>query len=106
MLFWRYLIPEIHVSFFEPETLAYALARAGFHPEFKGFLPGFANIIRFKVLKNLHIRRPSMVEQLLPWNVLSRIVDFRCKITAHPIGWATAVSLPSRVPLDDQGTSR
>lgn len=103
---WKYLVPEIHVSFFEPETLAYALARAGFQPEFKGFLPGFTNIIRFKVLKNLHIRRPSILEQLLPWNVLARIVDFRFKITAHPIGWATTASLPSRVPFDDQGAGR
>jgi SAM-dependent methyltransferase len=92
LLSWKYLVPEIHVSFFEPETLAYALTRAGFYPEFKGFLPGFTNIIRFKVLKNLHIRRPSLLEQVLPWRVLARIVDLRFKITAHPIGWATTAS--------------
>jgi SAM-dependent methyltransferase len=92
LLSWRYLIPEIHVSFFEPETLAYALARAGFRPEFRGFLPGFTDIIRFKVLKNLHLRRPSVVEQLLPWHILARIVDFRFKLSAQPIGWAIPAS--------------
>jgi SAM-dependent methyltransferase len=93
LLSWRYVIPEIHVSFFEPETLGRALVLAGFRPEFKGYLPGFTNIIRFKVLKNLHLRRPSIVEQVLPWSVLARIADFRWKITAHPIGWAAPTPL-------------
>jgi SAM-dependent methyltransferase len=88
LLSWQYVIPEIHVSFFEPETLRHALVLAGFRPEFKGFLPGFTDIIRFKVLKNLHLRRASIVEQMLPWSVLTRLIDFRRKITAHPIGWA------------------
>jgi len=89
LLSWRYVVPEIHVSFFEPETLAHALVLAGFCPGFVGFLPGFADIIRFKVLKNLGMRRLSIVEQILPWDVLARIVDLRLNITAHPVGWVT-----------------
>ncbi len=88
LLSWRYVVPEVHISFFEPETLALSLALAGFRPEFKGFLPGFTDIIRFKVLKNLRMRRTSMVEEILPWDVLARVVDLRLRITAHPVGWA------------------
>lgn len=106
LLSWRYLIPEIHVSLFEPETLAYALAQAGFQPRYTGFLPGYADIIRFKMLKNLRLRRPSIIEQLLPWNVLARVVDSQFKITAHPIAWAIPPGVSSRVPIDEQNPNR
>lgn len=95
LLQWRYVVPEVHVSYFEPETIARALSLAGFRPEFRGFLPGFTNIIRFKVLKNLRLRRPSIVERALPWSVLTRMIDLQLKITAHPIGWVAPSSPPS-----------
>jgi len=85
---WSYATPEIHVSFFEPRTLAALLGRHGFRPEQRGFLSGHDDIIRFKVLKNLGRRRRSAVEAMLPWPILSRVVDRRYGVTAHPIGWA------------------
>ena len=50
---WKYVIPEIHVSFFEPSTMEVAMRKAGFRPQGAGYLPGFEDIVRFKVLKNL-----------------------------------------------------
>jgi SAM-dependent methyltransferase len=88
LLQWRYAIPEIHVSFYEPETLKQALLRTGFHPEFRGYLPGFTDIIRFKILKNLKFRRRSEWQNLLPWTLLARMADARLRITAHPIAYA------------------
>jgi SAM-dependent methyltransferase len=88
LLSWEYVAPDIHVSFFEPQTIARALTLAGFQAEFRGFMPGFADIIRFKILKNLRVRRRSSAERLLPWSLLARLVDARMSITAHPIGWA------------------
>jgi SAM-dependent methyltransferase len=85
---WRYIIPESHISFFEPESLRLALEQTGFQPESRGFLPGFTDIIRFKILKNLHVRHRSAWERTLPWAPLTRLVDWRLKITAHPIAWA------------------
>ena len=85
---WRYVIPEIHVSFFEPRTLELALRKSGFAADFRGFVPGFEDVIRFKILKNLGRKRRSPLESLVPWNLLSRAVDRRFRITAHPIGWA------------------
>lgn len=87
---WRYVVPEVHVSFFEPTTLERALRVAGFAPEFRGFLPGDVGIIRFKVLKNLRQRRRSAVESAVPWRVITRIVNRRLGVTAHPFGRATA----------------
>ena len=85
---WRYVVPEVHVSFFEPEALALALSKAGFRPEFPGFLPGFTDVIRFKILKSLGRRSKSPLEAALPWGPISRLVDRRFGVTAHPIGWA------------------
>ncbi len=62
LLKWPYVVPEVHISFFEPETLARALSTAGFIPEYKGLLPGFEDIIRFKVLKSLGFRKRSWQE--------------------------------------------
>ena len=32
LLRWSYIVPEIHVSFFEPDTLERALVKCGFRP--------------------------------------------------------------------------
>jgi SAM-dependent methyltransferase len=93
---WGYVRPEIHISFFEPETAARALESGGFTPEFRGFLPGFDDIIRFKALKNLGISRQAAWQGLLPWTLMARLLDARMGITAHPVGWNRS-TLPSRV---------
>jgi hypothetical protein len=83
-----YVLPEIHVSFYEPQTVSLALKLAGFKPEFRGFIPGFEEIIRFKVLKNCKFRTTSITERVLPWSVLSRFIDSVRRVTALPVGWA------------------
>jgi 2-polyprenyl-3-methyl-5-hydroxy-6-metoxy-1,4-benzoquinol methylase len=85
---WRYCIPEIHVSFFEPETLQHALDKTGFRTEYRGYLPGYDEIIRFKVLKNLHIRHRNGLERLVPWKVFSPALEARLQLFRHPIAWA------------------
>ena len=85
---WSYVRPEIHVSFFTPPALSRALALTGFSP-----LPlprgrGWHDILRARILKNLHIKRRSLVEQLLPWSLLSPLADSRYKMGRLPIGQA------------------
>jgi SAM-dependent methyltransferase len=89
---WRYVIPEIHVSFFEPQTLATALTRVGLTPSYPGFVPGFDQIIRYKVLKNLGVREAQLWERLLPWPLLARAIDARLALSAHPVGRRPDVS--------------
>lgn len=88
LLKWRYLIPELHISLFEPRTLVEAFKRAQLKSDFKGFLPGYTDIIRFKVLKTLGIRKISFATEILPWPLLSRLADWRFQVTGHPVGWA------------------
>lgn len=90
---WRYVIPEIHISLFEPSTLGVALEKAGFDPIFPGWGPGWAEIVRFKVLKNLRRKYIGRGEALVPWSVLTRLADARWGFSDHPIG---------RVPVEDR----
>lgn len=85
---WRYVIPEIHISIFEPKALALALERSGFEPIFTGFAPGWTDIITFKLLKNMRRRRSGRVADALPWPLLARIADRVYGLSAHPVGRA------------------
>jgi SAM-dependent methyltransferase len=87
LLKWGYLKPDIHISLFEPESLRIALHNSGFRPKHHGFVPGFEDIIRFKILKTLRQRRPAVWEKTLPWNLISRFVDSRLQVTGHPVGY-------------------
>lgn len=86
LLEWPYLIPEIHVSLFEPRTVEAALKRAGLVAEFSGYGPGWSDIIRFKILKNLGRRDVSALERVVPWSLAARGADRRWGLAAHPIG--------------------
>ena len=85
---WRYVTPDVHISFFEPETLAGALRGAGFLPAFPGFGPGWADIIRFKTLKSLQRHRRSSdrgTRSLAGRGAPDRSAP---RLSAQPIGWA------------------
>ena len=85
---WKYVVPEVHISFFEPRTLAYALEQAGFQVEWPTYTPGFDQVIRFKILKSLRVRKTSWWEKLLPWKIIALLVRWRLQIPGHPIGIA------------------
>jgi SAM-dependent methyltransferase len=85
---WSYVVPEIHISFFEPRTLERALTEAGFRAERRPLGPGFAKILKFKVLKNLRIRKRSVLTDLLPVGLAGRLADRRARLSDQPIGWA------------------
>lgn len=85
---WGYVCPEVHISFFEPETLALAINQVGLMAEFPARPPGWDQIIRFKILKNLMVRRQSWLEAAVPWRPVSRLVDHRLGVSRHPVAWA------------------
>jgi SAM-dependent methyltransferase len=85
---WRYVTPDVHVSYFEPPTLATALTAAGFEPAFPGFGPGWDDIIRYKLLMSARRKWSSPIEAVVPWQTLARLVDGRLKLSAQPVGWA------------------
>jgi SAM-dependent methyltransferase len=88
VLEWPYVIPDIHVGVFEPRTLCCLLRQNGFRVEQRGLVKGWEDILRFKILKNLNVRRVGPWEAALPWPALVRIADARYQVTAHPTAWA------------------
>jgi SAM-dependent methyltransferase len=89
LLSWGYVMPEIHISFFEPRTLERALLAAGFRPEYRRLTPGFDEILMFKVLKNLHVRRRTPLTDALPRRIVGAMADRLTHLSEHPVGWVT-----------------
>lgn len=87
---WGYVVPEIHLSYYEPKSIERALKETGFEPTAHSWGPGWADVIRFKILKNLGIRKVGLWEKLLPWSLISRLANQRHQITAHPHAYARA----------------
>lgn len=85
---WPYVLPEIHVSFFTTQALALALEKSGFQPFYPGFIRGWDQILRFKILKNLGRREIGAYERFLPWSLIARVTDLFYKFTALPVGIA------------------
>jgi SAM-dependent methyltransferase len=88
LLDWSYVVPDVHVSYFEPSNLALAMKRAGFEPTFPGYRAGWEDVIRFKVLKSIRPRCIRRLNPIVPWSVAARIIDHRLGVSAHPVGWA------------------
>lgn len=87
---WQYVIPEVHVSFFEPRTLARAMGQAGFRPEQPGYGPGWKDLYRAKVLRTVGIRRANLVEKCLPWSIAGRLLESKLELARQPVGIAVA----------------
>ncbi|MFZ1994350.1 MAG: class I SAM-dependent methyltransferase [Solirubrobacteraceae bacterium] len=85
---WPYVIPEIHISFFEPATLERALRASGFRPAAMPPAGGFDDVLKFKVLKNLRLRRRSRWTDLIPARPVAVAADAKVHLRAHPIAWA------------------
>jgi SAM-dependent methyltransferase len=85
---WRYVMPDVHVSYFDPHNMAIALATSGFECTFPGYVSGWEDIIRFKVLKSLGWRKVGVLEQLVPWSLASPFIDSQVRSSGHPVGRA------------------
>jgi 2-polyprenyl-3-methyl-5-hydroxy-6-metoxy-1,4-benzoquinol methylase len=86
---WSYSsCPDVHVSFFEPETLALALSKANFRPFYAGYQPGFREVIKYKILKNLKFKKRSFFFDLTPFSIISYLTNIKYQVTAMPIGIA------------------
>lgn len=85
---WSYVVPEVHISFYEPSTIAFALEQAGFQATWPAYPPGFDQVIRFKILKVLRVRETAWWEKVLPWKVIAFLARTRLQLPGHPMGIA------------------
>lgn len=82
---WQYVRPEIHVSFYEPETLEVCMREVGLEPARAGYRSGFTDVIRSKILRTIGVERRNVFERCMPWPVVSRIADRRFGVSQQPI---------------------
>jgi hypothetical protein len=61
--------------------------KVGFKVKRVEYSQGFTNVIRFKILKNLGLKKVSRSETLLPWYMLSFMADRVFGVSAFPIGY-------------------
>ncbi len=83
---WSYVLPDVHVSFFEPATMAKAMSLVGLDPQTHRWLPGYDDIIRYKVLKNLKVHQRRRWERAIPWSIVARGIKIATGLLAHPVG--------------------
>ena len=93
---WAYVRPEIHISYFQPKTMETALSLAGFSPRYGSLPRGYEDIIRFKILKNLRIKKRSFVEEVFPWRPISFLANLRHGVFDFPVGINIAEESVSR----------
>ena len=80
---WSYVIPELHISFYEPRTIARLLTQVGLVPE-RQALTGWQDIYWFKLLKNLRVRRRSALTDAIPRRALAHVLERRFQLAALP----------------------
>lgn len=88
LLSWQYFIPEIHISLYEPSSMDHALRRTGFEPRYSGYVPGWDQIIAFKILKNLRFHTASAIHRAIPWRMLAPVINSRYGLYDFPVAFA------------------
>ncbi len=80
---WSYVVPELHVSFYEPRTMDRLLRAAGLIPAAPA-IDGWDDIYWFKLLKNVRVRRRSVLTDRVPRRALARALERRFQLAAFP----------------------
>lgn len=88
LLEWRYVIPEIHLGYFNPKSISVALEKTGFTVQPARYIRGYEKIIHFKILKTLGFKSDFPLFRLIPWSVLSKLVDAKYRISEMPLALA------------------
>lgn len=81
---WRYVIPEIHIGYFNPKSMSVALEKAGFFVQPGRYISGYEKIIHFKILKALGFKSDSSAFKIVPWTIVSKLVDAKYRISEMP----------------------
>jgi len=79
---WSYVVPEIHVSFYEPRTMLTIFERTGLVPLRPARRSTLHKVIRYKIMKNLNIARAGVLDRFLPWPLLANLADRRFQISS------------------------
>jgi SAM-dependent methyltransferase len=79
---WSYVVPEIHISFYEPRTMKILFRSTGLIPLAPAQGAVLRGVIRYKIMKNLGVKRGSMADLFAPWPALAALAERRYQISA------------------------
>jgi SAM-dependent methyltransferase len=85
---WAYVVPEVHMSFFEPLTLEVAMRKTGFRPERRARGPAFDHVLKYYTLRRLGLRKRNVFTDALPAGAIAPVVDRVRRLSEQPVGWA------------------
>ena len=85
---WMYVIPDVHIALFTPDSLAKALLAAGFRPGANPDAAAFTGLYRYRILKTLRARRRAWWQNWVPWGLVGRLADARYQLSRLPFGRA------------------
>ncbi len=85
---WTYTSPtDVHVGFFEPQTMRKLLEESGFEILQNKNFAGWGNIYKYKILKNLGIKkRGGWVKYVPNFSIMARVLDNKFQFMAMPQG--------------------
>jgi len=80
---WNYFIPEIHISLFCEKSIKtlFEIVGLGYITLSEKEKSGWVTIYKFKILKNLKIKKNSSVYKLIPWRIVFFFFDTRYKLS-------------------------
>lgn len=81
---WSYVIPEVHVSFYTPHNLRSLYAAHGLEPLDVRGARGWNDVVRYKVLKTLGVKRTGGLGSLVPWSLAAPVIDRARGVSAMP----------------------
>jgi 2-polyprenyl-3-methyl-5-hydroxy-6-metoxy-1,4-benzoquinol methylase len=84
---WRYVAAvEVHIGFFEPQTIEKLFHQIGFKVVQNEELAGWAKIYKYKVLKNLNVKKRRWSWLLPALSPTVKILDRKFQLMAMPAG--------------------
>lgn len=84
---WRYTTPtDVHIGFFEPQTMKKLLEESGFNILQNKNYSGWGKIYKYKILKNLKVRKQGGMRFVPAFSPIVRMLDRRFHLMAMPAG--------------------
>lgn len=87
---WNYIIPELHLGYFSPQSLSILYKKSGFRPY---TLPlesydGLKDIILYKILKSFKFKKFSRLQNFFLYTPVCKLANMIYRISSMPIAIA------------------
>jgi SAM-dependent methyltransferase len=84
---WKYtLASDVHIGFFEPQTMSKLLKELGFKVQKSDNYSGWGNIYKYKILKNLKIKKRRLGLIVPKFSPIVKVLDRKFQLMDMPVG--------------------